>query len=258
MQGVEFLEIIGPALVMGTMVALVHAPMGIEVLARGIVFIDLAIAQIAGLYVVLVKLWWHEPSWLMIQAAAALSAVIAAVVFRWVEKKLPREQEAIIGSTFILAASAALLAVANHPRGSEEIQHILAGQILFVSWSDVVVFAPVYAIGAGLWFWCPRIRLGFPFFLVFALVVTASVQLVGVYVVFASLIMPALAVNTMARRKAAVAVGVAMLAVLAGTAVSTLQDLPAGPVLVFAFAIAAILCRLVYGAYARRSNAAAG
>jgi zinc/manganese transport system permease protein len=172
-----------------------------------------------------------------------------------VEQKLPREQEAIIGSTFILAASAALLAVADHPRGGEEIQHILAGQILFVSWSDAVVFAPFYAIAAGLWFGCPRIRQGLPFFLLFALVVTMSVQLVGVYVVFASLILPALAVNGMDRRKAVVAIGVGMLAVLAGITASTLRDLPAGPVLVFAFAIAAILCRLVSGISVRNKTA---
>ena len=251
MPSAELIEILGPALAIGLMVAVVHAPIGIEVLARGIVFIDLAIAQIAGLYVILVNLWWHEPSWLMIQAAAALSAVIAAIVFRWVEQKLPREQEAIIGSTFILAASAALLAVADHPRGGEEIQHILAGQILFASWSDVVVFAPVYALAAGLWFGFPSVRQGLPFFLLFALVVTMSVQLVGVYVVFASLILPALAVNGMDRRKAMVAIGVGMLAVLAGITASTLRDLPAGPVVVFAFAGAAILCRLAYGISAR-------
>jgi zinc/manganese transport system permease protein len=257
-QSAELVEIMGPALAIGLMVAIVHAPIGIEVLARGIVFIDLAIAQIASLYVVLVKLWWHEPSWLMIQGAAVFSAVIAAVLFRWVEQKLPREQEAIIGSTYILAASAALLAVANHPRGGEEIQHILAGQILFASWSDVVVFAPVYTIGTALWFGCPRARRGLPFFLVFALVVTASVQLVGVYVVFASLILPALAVNRLGCHKAAVAIGMAVLAVFAGIAASTLRDLPAGPVLVFAFAFAALGCRLACSIYGRDKTAASG
>jgi zinc/manganese transport system permease protein len=161
-----------------------------------------------------------------------------------VERRLPREQEAVIGSAFVLAASAALLALADHPRGGEEIQHILAGQILFVRWTEILTFAPVYVIAAGLWFGYPRVRKGFPFFLLFALVVTASVQLVGVYVVFASLILPALAVNAMRPPRAGTAILVGAAAVLAGIVGSTLGDLPAGPVLVFAFAVAAVLYRL--------------
>ena len=189
----DFVEIIAPALVAGVMVALVHAPMGIEVLRRGIVFIDLAVAQIAGLCVVLINLWHHEPGWLSTQLVAVSAAIAAAFFFRWVERKFPREQEAIIGSCFILAASLALLALAEHPQGSEEIKHIMSGQILFVSWTALLSFAPLYVIAVGLWFLVPRVRTGLPFFLAFALVVTASVQLVGVYVVFASLILPALA-----------------------------------------------------------------
>ena len=60
------------------------------------------------------------------------------------EKTSPHEQEAIIGSCFILAASGVMLALANHPQGGEEIQHILSGQILFISWSNVLVFLPLF------------------------------------------------------------------------------------------------------------------
>jgi zinc/manganese transport system permease protein len=241
----EYIEIMGPALAVGLMVALMHAPMGIEVLRRGIVFIDLAIAQIAGLYVVLVKLWWHEPSWLLIQMAAAMSAVAAAVFFRWVEKAFPREQEAIIGSIFILAASGALLALADHPRGGEEMQHILAGQILFVQWTEVAIFLPVYVVAFALWFWRPVFRQGFAFFLLFAIVVTASVQLVGVYVVFASLILPALATSQANRRNTAIALVTGVASVIVGILLSTYRDLPAGPVMVFCFAAMAIAARLI-------------
>ena len=75
----ESLEIVLPATIAGLMVAILHVPLGIEVLRRGIIFIDLAIAQIAGLCVVLVKLWVHDASWAITQIAAILSALAAAL-----------------------------------------------------------------------------------------------------------------------------------------------------------------------------------
>ncbi len=244
MQGSELIEIMAPALVAGLIVALLHAPLGLEVLARGIVFIDLAIAQIAGLFVVLVNYWIHEPSWGVVQLAAGLSAICAAFIFRWIERILPREQEAIIGSTFILAASAMLLVLVDRPHGGEEMRHILAGQILFVRWPTIFSFAPVFLAALFLWFRFPSLQRGLPFFLIFAVVVTASVQLVGVYVVFASLILPALAVNTVRARKTVAAIAVSIIAVLIGITASTLADLPAGPTLVFAYAMTTFIVRL--------------
>lgn len=244
MQGLEAFEIVFPAAVAGCMIVLIHSALGIEVLRRGIIFIDLAIAQIAGLCVVLTALWLHEPSWLETQISAGIAALAAAGFFRWVEKALPREQEAIIGSCFVLAASAVLLALANHPQGGEEIQHILSGQILFISWSEILAFLPLYAGAILLWLTLPAVRAGLGFFVLFALVITASVQLVGVYVVFASLILPALAVNALSSRKAVIATCCAMLAIILGIAVSTFHDLPAGPVLVFSFAVVTIVCRI--------------
>ena len=254
MQGLEAFEIVLPATVAGLMIALIHSALGIEVLRRGIIFIDLAIAQIAGLCVVLTALWLHDPSWIETQIAAGIAALAAAAFFRWVENHLPHEQEAIIGTCFILAASAVLLALADHPQGGEEIQHILSGQILFISWSEILAFLPVYAVAALIWFCTPRVRTGLGFFVLFALVVTASVQLVGVYVVFASLILPALAVNTMRTHKTAVAIGAGVLAVVIGTTASAVHDLPAGPVLVFSFAIVTMVCRVTHGVYAGKKH----
>ena len=252
MLDLEVLEIVLPATVAGLAVALIHSTLGIEVLRRGIIFIDLAIAQIAGLCVVLAALWLHEPSWIETQVAAGAAALAAAVFFRWVEKALPAEQEAIIGCCFVLAASGVLLALANRPQGGEEIQHILSGQMLFISWSQVSAFMPLYVIAALIWCGFSRARTGLGFFVIFALVVTASVQLVGVYVVFASLILPALAVNRMGRRKEITAMMAGVLAVVAGVCISTVRDLPAGPVMVFAFAGVAILCRLWHRAPTKR------
>lgn len=239
----EYWEILLPAMVGCLLIAMIHGPLGVEVLRRGIIFIDLAIAQIAGLGVVLVDLWWEQPSWLVHQCAVVSAALLAAAFFRLIEKKLPSEQEAIIGASFVLAGSAVLLALANHPHGGEEIQDILSGQILFLSWSEVLAYLPIYIAATALWFLWPAIRHGFGFFAVFALVVTASVQLVGIYVVFASLILPALAVNSRKFWRPSLSISCGVLAVLIGIVVSILGDLPAGPVLVFAYAAVAVLWR---------------
>ncbi|MDP6875972.1 MAG: metal ABC transporter permease [Alphaproteobacteria bacterium] len=249
----EYMEIMGPALVAGLMIAVIHAPLGIEVLRRGIVFIDLAIAQIAGLFIVLVNLWLHHPAWAVVQATAVCSAVCAALLFRWVEKAMPREQEAVIGSTFILAASAMLLLLADEPHGGEAVQHILVGQILFAAWPTVLSFAPVYVAGFLLWFLVPQVRHGLAFFLIFGVVVTASVQLVGVYVVFASLILPALAVNGMQPERPVFAIALGMAGIVLGLGLSLVTDLPTGPTLVFSLAVVALLTRIAHAWRCRKA-----
>ena len=243
MGGAELLEIMAPALVAGLMIGAIHGPLGVEVLRRGIIFIDLAIAQIAGLCVVLIDLLSHDAPWTLRQVAAMGAALLAAAFFRRVERTLPKEQEAIIGACFILAACGVLLALANHPHGGEEIQDILSGQILFVSWQEILASAPLYAGAAALWFLWRRAREGIWFFAIFAVVVTASVQLVGIYVVFASLILPALAVNALSRGRSVKAVYCGWAAVIVGIAASTVSDLPAGPMLVFSYAAVAVAVR---------------
>lgn len=244
MPSLELIEILLPALAAGLLIAVMHAPMGMEVLRRGIIFIDLAIAQIAGLGLVAANLYWPQTGIIGMQAVALACALAAALLFRWTEKILPAQQEAIIGTSFVVTASLALLLLSDHPHGGEEIQHLLSGQILFVTWPAVLANAPIYAAVLLIWFLRPGWRRGIGFYLLFALVVTASVRLVGVYVVFASLILPALAALAWPGRALAVAWGSALAAVLAGLTAATLLDWPAGPVLVISYALAAALATL--------------
>ena len=234
-----------PALAVGLIVTAVHAPLGIEVLKRGIVFIDLATAQVVGLAIIVLGLWIEDPSWAVRQSTSFGAGVGIALFFRWIELKAPREQEAVIGSCFIVAASAALLALADSPHGAEELRHVLSGQILFVDWSDIAAFAPIYGLVTALWLAVPGMRTGAGFFVLFALAVTASVQLVGVYVVFASLILPALAARTPTGYVLARALASGIAAVVAAIAISSVADLPAGPFLVVCFAISAAATRML-------------
>ena len=97
------ISIVGPALVAGLMIALTHAPLGIEVLKRGIIFIDLAVAQIAGLGLVAAGTLLHEPGAWVMQAIALACAVLAGLFFRKLEKAIPQQLEAVIGVSFVLA-----------------------------------------------------------------------------------------------------------------------------------------------------------
>lgn len=227
------LSILGPALLAGLIVLSTHVPLGQQVLARGIVFIDLAIAQIAGLGVTIAGSFGSEPHGWLVQVAAVGAALAGSVLLTLTEKYWPEVQEALIGVLFVLAACVELLLLANNPHGGEHLKDMLVGQILWVSPSTLLPVAILYAAALALWFW-RRGDLGhFGFYVLFAIVVTQSVQLVGIYLVFASLIIPALAARRFEpkwRLFAGYAVGI--IGYVAGIIASSLLDLPTGAMIV--------------------------
>ncbi|HEV7164563.1 MAG TPA: metal ABC transporter permease [Gammaproteobacteria bacterium] len=237
------LSIIGPALVAGILVLATHVPMGREVLSRGIIFIDLAIAQVAGLGVIAADMLHvgSDGGW-EVQVAAGVSALLGALLLTWTEKKLPEVQEALIGGLFVLAATGSILLLSNNPEGGEHLKDLLVGQILWVSLKSLIPVALMYALVLAAWFGLGK-RLGrIGFYVLFALAVTASVQLVGVYLVFASLIMPALAARGMPEKRGLVAAFLlGVLAYALGLALSTVFDLPSGALIVWCLAGCAII-----------------
>jgi len=187
------LSILWPALIAGFLVVLSHVPLGQQVLSRGIVFIDLAIAQVAGLGVIAAHTVGFGAEGWITQIAAVSAALLGALLLTWTERKRPEAQEALIGVLFVLASTAQILLLANDPHGGEDLKDLLAGQILWVSPSQHIRAAILTAIFLVAWFKF-RERLGrIGFYVLFAVMVTVSVQLVGVYLVFTSLIVPAVA-----------------------------------------------------------------
>jgi len=164
-----------PALLAGLLVAATHVPLGKQVLARGIVFIDIAIAQIAGVGVLLADAIGFEPEGIAVQVSALAAALLGALLLTWTERRWPDVQEAIIGVIFILAATAEILLLAGNPHGGEHLKDLLVGQILWVGTRQIVFTAILTAIVLVVWFgWHARIgRIGF--YLLFGLSVTASV-----------------------------------------------------------------------------------
>ncbi|MBL8689754.1 MAG: metal ABC transporter permease [Rhodospirillaceae bacterium] len=234
-------DILLPAFLAGLLVLATHVPLGQQVLARGIVFIDLAIAQVAGLGVVAadVVLGWEPQGW-RAQIAASAAALAGALLLTWTEKRWIQVQEALIGVLFVAAASAEILLLAHDPHGGEHLKDLLVGQILWVSPTDLLPVALLYGAVLTLWFRLGE-RLGrLGFYLLFAATVTASVQLVGIYLVFGSLIVPALAARAFADRHRLVAgYATGILGYAGGLVLSALSDLPTGP------AIACVLAAMM-------------
>jgi zinc/manganese transport system permease protein len=241
-------SILLPALLAGLLVLSTHVPLGQQVLSRGIVFIDLAIAQVAGLGVTLADSFGYETSGWEVQVAAVSAALAGSVLLTITERFWPEVQEALIGVLFVLAACVELLILANNPHGGEHLKDLLVGQILFVTPEKLVPIAILYALALAVWFGL-RGRLGhFGFYVLFALVVTQSVQLVGIYLVFASLIIPALAAKRFAPSwKLAGAYLVGIIGYASGIVASSLLDLPTGAMIVVtlcsAFALSVLLVK---------------
>ena len=244
------LGILGPALVAGLLVLATHVPLGMQVLDRGIVFIDLAIAQIAGLGVIAADALGLPEHGLAVQAAAVCAALLGAALLTWTERRAERHQEALIGVLFVLAATGSILLLAGNPHGGEHLKDLLVGQILWVGTPQLVSLAVVTVVLlAALAFGWVR-RLGrFGFYAAFAVAVTASVQLVGVYLVFTSLIVPALAtVRRQGRGRIAAGYAVGAGGYVVGLLLSALFDLPSGAVIVWSLsALALLLATLLPG-----------
>jgi len=236
--------IILPALLAGLLVLSTHVPFGREVLARGIIFIDLAIAQIAGLGVIIAFTAGVHEGW-EVQLAAVSAALTGAIVLYWAEKMWPDVQEAIIGAAFVIASSASLLLLANHPQGGEHLKEILIGQILWVDYVELIPVAVLYAAVLLLRNYVVSKDNRLLFYLVFAVTITASVQLVGVYLVFASLILPALATIRLRKAQLLIAYIFGVTGYLAGLLIAAWLDLPAGPVIIMVMALITLLALLL-------------
>ena len=248
------LSILLPAFVAGLLVTSTHVPLGMQVLARGIVFIDLAVAQIAGCGVLVADRFGFEAEGIAVQVAALTAALAGALLLTLTEKIWPDVQEAVIGVVFVLGATGSVLLLASNPHGSEHLRDLLVGQILWAQPLRLAWAAAVYAGILALWFGM-RERIGRTgFYVLFALAVTVSVQLVGLYLVFATLIVPPLATRRLVRYRLAAAWTIGAVGYAAGLAISTALDLPSGPVIVWTLVVVALAW---YAATARGQSGAA-
>jgi zinc/manganese transport system permease protein len=239
-QEIEF-NILLPPLLAGLLVTATHVPLGIQVLRRGIVFIDIAIAQIAGVGVIAAGFFGLEDEPYAVQGLALVAALSGALFMTWTERRWSDIQEGIIGTVFVLAATLQVLLLAGNPHAGEYLKDLLVGQILWVNYAQLAAVAVLTAVVLGVWFGVGAERLGrIGFYTLFGLSVTASVQVVGVYLVFSTLIVPALASRRATRNRLGKAYAVGAVGYLTGLIASMLTDLPTGALTVWTMAATGI------------------
>ena len=232
--------ILWPAFIAGVLVTATHVPLGMQVLDRGIVFIDLAIAQVAALGVIVADYLGWPPTGIAVQVAALSAALVCAALLTWTDLRWPQVQEAIIGVVFVVASSAAILVLAKNPHGSENLKDLLSGQILWVNPKRLPFDALFYGAILTLWFGF-RERIGrIGFYALFGCAVTVSVQLVGLFLVFTTLVVPALATFYSRRMRLLKAYAVGVLGYALGLLVSVVTDLPSGAMIVCAIVVIGI------------------
>jgi zinc/manganese transport system permease protein len=243
----------------------IHCYLGLHVVTRGVIFVDLALAQIAalgGAFALLAGFALDSgPSYLFSLGFAFAGAAIFAVG-RFRDERIP--QEAIIGITYAVASAAAILLLDRTAHGGEEIKAMLLGNILFVDWSTVwqtlLIYGAVGALhfrlrdrfflistdierarteGLRIWFW------DLVFYASFGLVVTSSVRIAGVLLVFTFLVVPAAcAVLFFQGIRARLFFGWAMgfLGCVAGLLASVAGDFPTGASIVTVFGLLLVIC----------------
>ncbi|WP_144212646.1 metal ABC transporter permease [Shewanella donghaensis] len=252
----ELLIILFPAFIAGLLVLSTHVVLGRQVLKRGIIFIDLAIAQVAALGAIVAHMDHtieelpYSHVWM-----PALFALAGAGFIAWLSKRFPAELEAFIGCFYVLSAVGAMLLLSNDPHGAELLKQLMSGQILWVNWSQLVLPAVVSVAILALIAFKPNILEGAGFYFLFAIVITLSVELVGVYLVFSTLILPGLALNQYVGKHAlALAYVVGFVGYLTGLILSASYDLPSGAAIVAALAVSAICMRLLLSFSSKNSN----
>jgi zinc/manganese transport system permease protein len=238
--------------------------LGLHIVKREIIFVDLALAQVAAFGICVAILLGHDAhDWQTTAWSAALTFVGAGVLTltRPSGKRVP--QEALIGIVYVVAAAASFLLLSRSPEGNEELRRTLVGEVLLVSPSEVLrTFALFVAVGVvhvvfrrqfvllsfdpergrseglRLWFW------DFLFYILFGVVVTSFVRMGGVLLVFSYLIIPAVCANLLAttlRVRLALGWIIATAASVGGLYASYRLDLPTGAAIVCALGLALLL-----------------
>jgi zinc/manganese transport system permease protein len=238
----------------------IHVYLGLHVLARGIIFVDLALAQVAALGITVALLAGHP-----IQSGAAYwyalaFTMVGSFLFAMSRtRRAPIPQEAIIGIVYAVSAAVAVLVVDRAPQGSEYIKQLLVGSILTVTPREIGTLALLYGI-VGILHWAirqPLLEISFDpvaalnkgrwirwwdflFYASFGLVVTSSVQIAGVLLVFSYLIVPAAIAALVARSviaRLAVGWGLGFVVSILGLVASATWDLPTGATVVTTFGV---------------------
>ena len=248
----------------GMVILALHAYLGLHVIARGVIFVDLAFAQIAALGTTVGLLVGIEHGTPMSMAFSLGFTLLGALLFsfsRLEETVVP--QEAIIGITYVVASAAVILISGFTAEGAEHVAETMTGTLIWVTWPQILRMAVVYA-ALGVFYYVFRRRFealslhddsvrrarlwDFLFYVTFGVVISFSVAIAGVLMVFSALVIPAVVAFLFTSRFLAALVlgwGVGTLALIAGVVASFALDVATGPLLVCTFGLTLVIALLI-------------
>lgn len=256
-----FLGMMAAPVIIALVLVVMHGYLGGHVVRRGVIFVDIALAQVSAFGVAVAMLFGAEhgtnTAWFSGLGATFLGALLIAAT-RGGNRRIP--QEAYIGIIYAVFSAAMILVLTQVPHGGEEINHLLVGSILWVTWHQVIKTAVLYAVLGGVLWWAhgrlraisddPQAararglrlaRWDFLFYAVLGTVVTSSVQIAGVLLVFTLLVVPTVMAYRSDRgselRHLLFVMVIGVLAVVLGAAASYWLDLPTGAAIVCVFGL---------------------
>lgn len=267
-MNLNIFDIMLPAFVECLVLVGIHSYLGIHVIKRKVIFVDLSLAQIAALGTTVAFLFGIAPEsigayWFSLGFTFIGAAIFSVSRFR--HEKIP--QEAIIGLVYALAAAVAILVIDRAPQGAEHIKEILTGSILWVQWKTIGIAASIYLL-VGIFHFIFRdkfilisnnpekayqsgvkVRLwDFLFYVTFGIVIAHSVKTAGVLLVFVFLVVPAIATLLLTDKlwlQLILGWSMGTVVSLVGLLVSYFGDLPSGPTVVATYGLALLLLSLV-------------
>jgi len=242
----------------------IHAYLGLHVIAREVIFVDLAFAQIAALGTTVGLLLGIEVGSLLSLAGALGFTLLGALLFSFTRlERSPVPQEAIIGITYVVASAAVILLAGFTAEGAEHIKETLTGTLIWVDWGTIWQMAGVYAaLGAFHWFYRKKFLTvtftpddaenlylwDFVFYMTFGIAIAFSVEIAGVLMVFSALVIPAVIAFFFTHRFSLALVlawAAGAVAIVGGIGASFLWDVATGPLLVCAFGLVLVLAALI-------------
>ena len=248
---------LAPPFIMCLILMGIHCYLGLHVLARGVIFVDLALAQIAALGSVIALFFGFEHTNIMTYFISLVGTIISALFLALSNRYRYRvSQEAIIGVLYACSTASVVLVVDKMGRGAEHIKHALVGQLLWVTWTDVLKVAVIYGVVSVIhyvlreqlidnsfgknshWKW------DFIFYALFGVVITCSVHVAGVLLVFSFLIVPAVLSSVFCKgllQRLLFGWGVGFVLSILGISLSYWLDLPLGALIVVVFTLVPIL-----------------
>jgi zinc/manganese transport system permease protein len=267
-MNIDILDIMLPAFAECLVLVGIHSYLGIHVIKRKVIFVDLSLAQIAALGTTVAFLFGIAPDTMGAYWFSLGFTFIGAAIFsvsRFRHEKIP--QEAIIGLVYALAAAVAILVIDRAPQGPEHIKEILTGNILWVKWKTIGIAASIYVL-VGIFHFVFRdkfilisnnpekayqsgvkVRLwDFFFYVTFGIVIAHSVKTAGVLLVFVFLVVPAIATLLLTDKlwlQLILGWSMGTAVSFVGLLISYFGDLPSGPTVVATYGLALLLLALV-------------